>query len=79
MKADLGNNRDSRKQDHILEIDQHKSPGRLSHQKKLILKETFHWDPEISSQWGWGVLLRPGAVGRGGMPPERICLGWGSL
>lgn len=51
MKADLGNNPGSCKQDHRLEIDQHKNPGRVSHQEKSVLKEAFHRDPGVSS-WG---------------------------
>lgn len=62
MKADLGNNPGSCRQDHRLEIYQHKNPGRASHQEKSVLKEAFHWDLEVSSWGDVGGLLRPGAV-----------------
>lgn len=75
MKANLGYNQSSCKQDHILEIDQHKSPGRLSHQKNRILKETFHFTGTQRSvhsgvgefclgqgQWGKGACQQKGSV-----------------
>lgn len=76
MKADLGNSPGSWKQDHRLEIDQHKNPGRVSHQEKSVLKEAFHQDPGVSS-WGevGGALLRPGAV-RIGERSTRKDLSW---
>lgn len=79
MKAELGNNPGSLKQDHRLDIDQHKNPGRASHQENSVLKEAFHWTPEVGS-WGGGaggggVLHRPGAV-RIGEHPTRKDLSW---
>ena len=75
MKADLGNHPGSHKQDHRLEIDQHKNPASLPTRKSRFWQKDFA-GTQRSAHRGWGLaaVLRPRAVGSRGLHQKESIL-----